>query len=266
MLTLPIELYKLIAFVVIAIMLILRTGGISFFFRLFMRIFSLSYDNHQLKKSESAAYDLQLFKALEGVNVRNISDAKIIRNGINTGVIPRQRLWFTSPIGYIGDSEKSRIFYCKNILILILCLGASLLSHHLTTFYKFGYYRVEAMGQHEYVSLSDITTQDEDRFLGKKTCEYVLSHNLNNSIRSVSCSFFMRAQDDVGYKTWLSKQIDKNNLEYRTFYWGSVFYGFLFIFLSIGLRNFYYTNQLILQLKNEQPNNKKTPPPTLHIS
>lgn len=250
MLTLPIELYKLIAFVVIAIIIILRTGGVSFFFRLFIRIFNLSYSNPQLKKSENMAFDLQLFKALEGINVRNLSDAKVIRNNINSGRIPKERLWFTSAVGYIGDSEKTGWFYFYNIIILICCLGAALYSDYSATFYKFGYARVEAMGQHEYVSLSDITTQNEDLFLGKKACEYILSANLVYSIRIASCSLLMRSQGNDS--KWLEKQIEKSNLGYRIYRLGSYFYSFLFACLSIGLWNFSYSNKLILQLKNEQ--------------
>jgi len=246
---LSIESYKLFLIIPIIIMLILRTGGVSFFFRIFMKMFKVSYDSHQLKRIESKAYDLQLFKALEGINVRNIDDARFIKDKVNKGQIHQAGFLFTYPIGPIGDKKRTGIFFFGNAFIIVLCLSLALCFNHMSSYYKVGYYRVNAMGQSEYVSLSSVTTKNEDRFLGKSTCDFVLSQNFDYSIRTASCSIFIRGQGDD--KLWLTKEIEKSDREYRIFYWVSVFYSFLFSYLSIGLVNFYRTNKLILKLKEE---------------
>lgn len=248
---LSVESYKLIVISVIALMLILRTGGVSFIFRLLLRGFNISYDNLKLKKAENVAYDLQLFKALEGINVRNISDAKLIRGLINSGEIHRGDLFFTAPFGYLGDRKRSWYFVPLQIITILCCLILTIQSYNISTAHKLGYMRVDFMGQAEYVSLTDITTENEDNIIGEKTCEYVLSSKFEHSIRGASCSSLMRARNEVDYSKWLSKQIEKSDLEYRTFFWGSVFYCFLFIYLTIGLKNFISMNKKILKIKGD---------------
>lgn len=247
---LSVESYKLIVISVIALMLILRTGGISFLFRLLLRGFNISYDNLKLKKAENIAYDLQLFKALEGINVRNISDAKLIRELINSGKIHRGNFFFTAPFGYLGDRERPWHFIPSQIITILCCLFLTIYSYNIATEHKLGYMRVDFMEQTEYVSLTDITTKNEDNIIGTKACKFMLSSKFDPSIRMASCSRFMRAQNEDDYKKWLSKQIEKSDLEYRTFLWGSVFYCFLFAYLSIGLNNFIRMNRLLLKVKN----------------
>ncbi|PBI79746.1 hypothetical protein A9993_08340 [Rahnella victoriana] len=57
-----------ISFIPVTIMIILRTGGISFFFR----ILKLSYDDCKSKITKSKTYDFQFPKALEGINVKKL--------------------------------------------------------------------------------------------------------------------------------------------------------------------------------------------------
>lgn len=249
MLGLSVESYKLIVISVIALMLILRTGGISFLFRLLLRGFNISYENPKLKKAESIAYDTQLFKALEGINVRNISDAKLIRGLINSGEIHRGNFFFTAPFGYLGDRKRPWYFIPSQIITILCCLLLTIQSYNIAAGHKLGYMRVDYMDQTEYVSLTDIMTKNEDNIIGIKTCEYVLSNKLDHSIRGASCSRFLRAQNEDDYRKWLSKEIEKSDLEYRTFFWGSFFYCFLFAYLSIGLNNFINMNKKILEIK-----------------
>ncbi|HDL7202635.1 TPA: hypothetical protein PXM78_004537, partial [Yersinia enterocolitica] len=151
---LPIEVYKLILVIIVAIFITIRLGGVSFLFRLFTRAFNLSYYNGKLQKSESVAYDLQLFKALEGANVRSINDANLIRHEMNLGKIQRIGLIFTSIFGYIGDRKRSRFFFAFFIFAIIIFFAFSFYSIYYTTHsYKIGYYRINPIDSNEFVSL-----------------------------------------------------------------------------------------------------------------
>lgn len=241
------EWYKLILLTLIAVMLIIRTGGLSFFFRVFMRVFNLSYDSHTLKKTESTAFDLQLFKALEGINVKNASDAKFIRDQINKGVLKKQGFICSTPYGFIGDKKKGWGFYIFFALSIVIFFGTSIYSNHIANTHKLGYYLVEAMDRQEYVSLSNVTDKDENMFIDKNSCENFLSHGYDFSIRTASCSLLINSQGNE--RLWLEKKIEKSDLEFRLFYWGSVIYCVLAIYLSIGLFTFATMNREILKIK-----------------
>ncbi|WP_120806636.1 hypothetical protein [Yersinia sp. IP36721] len=249
MLELSVELYKLILIILTALFLTIRFGGISFFFRLFTRVFNLSYYNSKLKKSESIAYDLQLFKVLDGANVRNINDANLIRNEMNLGKIQRTGLFFTSIFGYIGDRKRSRSFFAFFICAIIIFSTFSFYSIYTTSSYKIGYYRINPVSNNEFVSLEHITDKNENFFMTKSGCKRYQAGGYN-TIRAKSCSYLLDSEKEENL--WLSKQIEKNDLEYRIFYWGGVFYLLVSLYFLIGLFNFYQLNKYILKIKEEK--------------
>lgn len=250
MLELPVELYKLSLFVFSVIFLIIRTGGLSFLFRLITRLFNLSYTNTQMKKTENIAYDLQLFKVMEGVNAKDIHDAKLIKNEMIVGNINRKGLLFTSQFGYIGNEKKSYRFYVFYILAMTICFIFSAFSFHVASSYKLGYYHMEFMGHDEFISLNHITDKDENFFINKRICEKFLAAKFDISIRSVSCYQLINSEGENGL--WLSKQIEKSDMMHRVFYWGSIFYFLIFLYFFIGIFNFHQVNKYILKLKEER--------------
>ncbi|ELI8014285.1 hypothetical protein [Yersinia enterocolitica] len=248
---LPIEVYKLILVIIVAIFITIRLGGVSFLFRLFTRAFNLSYYNGKLQKSESVAYDLQLFKALEGANVRSINDANLIRHEMNLGKIQRIGLIFTSIFGYIGDRKRSRFFFAFFIFAIIIFFAFSFYSIYYTTHsYKIGYYRINPIDSNEFVSLEHITDKNENFFMTKTDCKKYQAAGYANTTRARSCYYLLTSEKEEDL--WLSRQIEKNDLEYRIFYWGGVFYFLLALYFLIGLFNFHQINKYILKLKEER--------------
>lgn len=247
---LNVEWYKLGIFSLITILVIIRTGGISFFFRLFMKIFNLSYDNHQMKRVESIAYDLQVFKAIEGVNVKHLNDARLIRSEINSGNIDKINFIFTSPFGCIGNKPITKFFIIRHALIILLFTAIAIYSSQIASTLKLGYYKETFKNESEYVSLTNVTTENELILVSKENCEFLLSGEHPFSLRIQSCSRLVNSYDNDGTnKIWLSKQIEKNDLVYRTLYWGSAFYFALAFILTIGLFNFQRMNREILKIK-----------------
>lgn len=250
MLELPVELYKLSLFVFVVIFLIIRTGGLSFLFRLITRLFNLSYTNTKMKKTENIAYDLQLFKVMDGVNAKDIHDAQLIKKEMANGNINRKGMLFTSQFGYVGDSKKPWYFFPLYSLLTLIFFAASAYSYYETSFFKVGYYRVSYMDYDEFVSLDHITDEDDYIFTNKDWCEKFSTLEHDISTRSISCSHLLDSKD--GNRSKLSKQIEKSDMIYRIFFWGSIFYFLIFLYLSIGLFNFHQVNKYILKLKKER--------------
>ncbi|TBM30347.1 hypothetical protein [Hafnia paralvei] len=246
----PVELYKLSMIVLFTFIVIMKTGGISFLFRVFIRIFKLSYNNSVLQKSENTAYDLQLFNILYGANVRSINDAKIIQSEMNAGRIQRFEILFSSIYGFIGDRKRSNIFYSFFIAAIFIFTLFSIASFYIISGQKIGYYRISIEDQVEFISLNYITDDYDLTWFDKSSCRQLLEHSTLPipSARFFSCSQLLKSDEDGGH--YLSKKIEENDFNYRLFFWGGIFYLLYSVYLSIGLFNFHRVNKYILKIKH----------------
>lgn len=242
------EVYKLITYTVIVAILIRRTGGVSFFFRVIMRILKLSYNNPQLKKSEETAYDLQLFKALEGINAKNSNDALLISDEINSGTIKKSNFIFTSTFGHIGSEKQPIGVFAASIILIILLTLFGFFSVWLSNSFKEGYYRFQVGENYEFVSLSKITNMDENITVGVDNCDYYIKKGFTGNLRSQTCSLLLRSNRENS--DWLLKKIAQSDIEFRVLFYGGIFYLLYSLHLIIGLYNFRKTNQKILNIKN----------------
>ncbi|EKN4757695.1 TPA: hypothetical protein PXM78_003922 [Yersinia enterocolitica] len=84
----------------------------------------------------------------------------------------------------------------------------------------------------------------------KTDCKKYQAAGYANTTRARSCYYLLTSEKEEDL--WLSRQIEKNDLEYRIFYWGGVFYFLLALYFLIGLFNFHQINKYILKLKEER--------------
>jgi hypothetical protein len=220
-----------------------------------MRILKLSYNNPQLKTSEKIAYDLQLFKALEGINVKNANDALLISNEINSGSIKKSDFIFTSIFGYIGNERQPPYIFWMSVALIIYSITVGLGSAWRSSYFKEGYYRFQVRENYEFVSLSKITDFDESISVGIENCKFYMSLGITTSLRFQTCSLLLRSNN--GNSDWLLKKIEQSNMQFRALFYGGLFYLLYAFYLIIGLYNFRVTNIKILNIKNEIKNQQE---------
>lgn len=94
------------AFIIFIILIIIRTGGISFLPRLFIKLMRLDFLNIKLKKTNDYFFNIQLYRFINGINVDNIKTADFIDGMIKSGFLKRSQFFLTCFFGPLGKKKK----------------------------------------------------------------------------------------------------------------------------------------------------------------
>ncbi|MHA7846183.1 hypothetical protein [Serratia sp. D1N4] len=161
-------------------LLITRMGGFAFLFQIILRVLRVDFRSEKLKKYNDNAFDTQIYRLLNGINVACVDDAKLIEENIESGRLRRTSFWFT---GFFGPMGHKKIIGFDFILVsfvftLSVIHGITLLTNTILN-YKIGYATFNLKHERLYISTDEIYNKNAEIIIDKKHCsqyKYALSN------------------------------------------------------------------------------------------
>jgi hypothetical protein len=229
------------ASIILIILIIIRTGGISFLPRLFIKLMRLDFLNIKLKKTNDYFFNIQLYRFINGINVDNIKTADFIDGMIKSGILKRSQFFLTCFFGPLGKKKRSKSDMTIAMIVIAYCLGAGVYMLYDRPNYKEGYAKYNIENGYYFVSEHEIYDKSASVILNKKSCQTLT--DLEKIKYGLPCDYLTT---DLSVKR--SELIDAIGIEKNSMraYWtlNSLFFLIAF-FLTFGWYNFYKTNNKI---------------------
>lgn len=242
-------LYILIVFIAIR-----RANGLSTVLMFISRYFQFGYSDEKMKKLDEHWYNIQLFKFINGINISNIEDAKLIQRHLNSGILNPSMFRFVSGWGdvtaYMSKGRKFTNYFLSALLVLI-GFGAYYMQKPLV----YEYQKIDFRNFSYYISKEKVIIAEKDSYpdlsmaRSAKDCAEVvkIKEVPSDSVLAIACNQLLN-QSDLS-KNQLSRAIElttsmKENLTI-------LFYAYCSsgVLLAFTLHRFARVNQKVRELK-----------------
>ncbi|MBU9847158.1 hypothetical protein [Rahnella ecdela] len=237
---------KILLFLAVVWIIWVRVPDISFFIRIFTKIFRLNFTDARFIKYDNDLHNLHLFKLIHGINVSSLDDALIVNNALKDKIIKRKLLWFSGYFGEVGVKRELRgdTFFTSLIAFVFIIFSLGMLLS-LSSF-KYGYASyADANTPKLLISTYNILDTGNQKTYNKKACT-TLKENESQYIKD-ACNYLTTS--DVDLKEELKHYISKEERDLKiaiAFIITFLVSGFV---LLIGARNFYKLNNIVCDLK-----------------
>lgn len=229
------------ASLIFIILIIIRTGGISFLPRLFIKLMRLDFLNTKLKKENDYFFNIQLYRFINGINVDNTKTADFIDGMIKSGVLKRSQFFLTCFFGPLGKKKRSKSDMAVALIVIAYCLASGVYMLYDKPNYKEGYAKYNIENGYYFISEHEIYDKSASKILNKKTCQTLTDSE--KAKYDAPCNYLT-----TDFSVKRSELIEAIEMEkkYMSLYWilSSSFFSIAF-FLIFGWYNFYKVNNKI---------------------
>jgi hypothetical protein len=204
------DVYKNIFFMYLIILAIYRCGGVTFIFRLILRTARIGFKSGLLAKQDDEAFYIQMFRFLNGVNVRTKEDTEIISKGLSSGELNRSDFRFSCFFGAVGIMKPSYIDTYFVAAMTLAMLGFSLFM--VTNLPKIDYVNYTYKSVKLQMSNENLFLPDKGQYINKDRCiEIVKTHP--KDIYKMACEYLVLKSEER--QNELKKYINKwNNIRW----------------------------------------------------
>ncbi|UPT57210.1 hypothetical protein [Dickeya zeae] len=231
-----------------------RTYGISNLLRFVFRYFKIDYSDRKMKTLDESWFNIQLFKIINGINISNIEDARIIQKGLNEGILKPSIFFLTSSWGDIAQEKTiMRISLEYFVGFLFLTLGS--FSWYLQNPINYGYAKIDYKEFSYHISKDRmvITNQNakisHENVYSKQDCRNGLSVVPETSVYAIACKKLLNENDS--FQWWLTEKIESTNKEKRNLQVLSYSYCAIGFILLYSLTQFIYASRKVRAYKNQ---------------
>ncbi|GAA3588869.1 hypothetical protein GCM10023078_15690 [Gibbsiella greigii] len=235
---------KSILFIVALLIIIYRCGGGTILLRIILRAAGIRFKDNTLGRADDEVFYTQKFRLLNGVNVKDTHDAKLISKGILSGELSKSNFYFSSYFGAIGKNK-------FNIMdmVFIIFLGTCILVFALFVLSglpKLNYAKFTYKGTSLQISMDNIYTHNSKEYLSGfidvGACESIMKTHPDDAYR-LACSYLVVDNKELTMelKDAIEMWDRSRNIAISVF----IFVVFFIISLFIGGCNHYKLNNYI---------------------
>lgn len=229
------------ASLIFIILIIIRTGGISFLPRLFIKLMRLDFLNTKLKKENDYFFNIQLYRFINGINVDNTKTADFIDGMIKSGTLKRSQFFLTCFFGPLGKIKRSKSDMAVALIVIAYCLASGAYMLYDRPNYKEGYAKYNIENGYYFISEHEIYDKPASIILNKKACQTLTD---SEKVKyGPPCDYL--TTDFLVKKSELIEAV-KMEKKYMRVYWTlNSFFFLMAFFLMFGWYNFYKVNNKI---------------------
>lgn len=227
--------------IILIILIIIRTGGISFLPRLFIKLMRLDFPNAKLKKENDYFFSIQLYRFINGINVDSIKTADFIDGMIKSGALKRSQFFLTCFFGPLGKKKRSKSDMAIALIVMSYCLGSGIYMFYDKPNYKEGYAKYNIENGYYFISEHEIYDKSASIILNKKTCQTLTDSEIAKY--GAPCSYL--TTDFSVKRSELTDAIKMEKKYMRVYCILSSFFFSMAFFLIFGWYNFYKVNNKI---------------------
>ncbi|WP_410376030.1 hypothetical protein, partial [Enterobacter sp. CPE_E222] len=243
-----------------------RAHGLSNLLRFALRYFGVGYTDSKMKHMDNKWFDIQLFKIINGINISNINDIRLIQLGLNEGKLKPSSFLLTSSWGDITKKMPTRKKITSIILGTMLILTGSFFWYTQNSI-AYGFAKIDFGTFTYYLSKDTLIITSQSGTINNATIhskeDCINSRKLipNDSVFALACNKLLN--NSQSYQRWLEQEIATINtskkyllaLAYIYLTIGVVWLFSLWQFIRANLQVVNYKRSL--ENKNEIKNNKE---------